>query len=131
MARSAKAAATVSDFTATLTAEQAAVVDVVRQLVMAASSGVTEQFKWNAPSFCLNGDDRVTLGIERDGSVRMVLHRGAKPKDATNFHFDDSLGLATWPAVDRGIVRFRDAREVESRRGDISSLLSRWFVASR
>lgn len=131
MARSAKAAETVNDFTATLTAEQKAVVDVLRHLVMTASAGVTEQFKWSAPSFCLNGDDRVTLGIERDGSVRMVLHRGAKPKDATGFHFDDGAGLATWPAPDRGVVRFRDAGEVERRRADTSSLLSRWFVASK
>ncbi|MDP2343779.1 MAG: DUF1801 domain-containing protein [Deltaproteobacteria bacterium] len=110
---------TVEEFLASLTREQRATIDLLRQIISGASAGVTEHLKWNAPSFCLNGDDRVTLGLERDGTVRMVLHRGAKPKDVTGFKFDDSAGLAKWPAPDRGVLQFQDARDVESRRAEV------------
>ena len=121
---------TVDEFRASLTAEQRATVDLLRHITAAASPEVTEHLKWNAPSFCLNGDDRVTLGLERDGAVRMVLHRGAKPKDVAGFKFDDAAGLAKWPAPDRGVVVFRDAGDVERRSADLADLVRRWLVAS-
>lgn len=105
-------------------------VDAIRSIVSAAHSGLQESIKWNAPSFALGGDDRITLGLERRGGVRVVLHRGAKTKDSAGFSFDDKTGLARWPAPDRGIMVFSNIAEVEQHAAALSELCSRWLAAT-
>ena len=107
-----------------------AMIDRLRALVRDAHPGLTERIKWNAPSFAIGDDDRITLGVERKGGVRMVLHRGVRPKDAAGFHFDDPDGLAAWPAIDRGIVLFGDLSDIERRREAIVDLCRRWIAAT-
>ncbi|MEQ1646743.1 MAG: DUF1801 domain-containing protein, partial [Pyrinomonadaceae bacterium] len=54
----------------------------VREIILAADDSITEQIKWKGPSFCYNGDDRVTFNV-RDNAVLLIFHRGAKVKDST------------------------------------------------
>ncbi len=96
-----------------LDAQTLQTVDAIRPIIAACYPGITEGLKWNAPSFALGGDDRITLGLERKGGVRVVVHRGAKPKVLGGFSFDDRDGLARWPAPDRGVIVFQDRVEVE------------------
>ena len=103
----------------------------LRALVLAAAPGVTEQIKWNAPSFSLGGEDRITMGIEAKGGVRAILHRGVKVKDAAGFAFDDPAGLARWPAVDRGVLIFKTEAEITDRAVELADLFTRWFAATR
>ena len=106
-------------------------VAAVRRLVLAAHEGVTEHIKWNGPSFCHGGDDRITVGLDRTGAVRVVLHRGAKVKDASNFVFEDEDGLVKWAARDRGVVMFADLADVEARGVAFSRLAHRWIEAAQ
>ncbi len=106
-------------------------VDAVRRLVLAAHDGVTEHIKWNGPSFCHGGDDRITVGLDRTGAVRVVLHRGVRVKDAADFVFEDEDGLVKWAARDRGVVLFADAAAVEARAEAFSRLAKRWIEATR
>jgi hypothetical protein len=106
-------------------------VAALRRLVLAAHEGVTEHIKWNGPSFCIDGDDRITLGLDRSGAVRVVLHRGVRVKDATDFHFEDEDGLVKWAARDRGVVMFNDRADVETRAAAFSRLANRWIEATR
>ena len=59
-------------------------VERLRALVPRAGAEVTEHIKWNGPSFCIDGDDRITMGVAPKGGVRVVLHRGVKTKDAAD-----------------------------------------------
>lgn len=68
--------------------------DRLRAMVSTAAPGLTETIKWNAPSFTAGDQDRVTLGIERKGGWRVVLHRGAAPQDANDFVFEDPAKAA-------------------------------------
>ncbi|WP_426167113.1 DUF1801 domain-containing protein [Sandarakinorhabdus sp. DWP1-3-1] len=120
----------VDAYIAGLDAPTAAVVTRLRTLAMTAAEGVTEHVKWNAPSFCVAGDDRITLGLERAGGVRMVLHRGAKVKDSAGFVFADPAGLARWPAVDRGVVTIRDAAALEAMAPALADVMARWLAAT-
>lgn len=106
-------------------------IERLRALALAAAPDVTEHIKWNAPSFCVDGDDRITLGIERKGGVRAVLHRGAKTKDATGFSFADPDQLATWPAAYRGVLTFADEAALEAREEAVAELFRRWLEATR
>lgn len=106
-------------------------VEAVRRLVLAAHEGMTEHIKWNGPSFCHGGDDRITVGVDRTGAVRVVLHRGAKVKDASTFVFEDTDGLAKWAARDRGVVMFADLAAVNAKGEAFSRLAHRWIAATR
>lgn len=109
----------------------AAMIGRLRALALAAAPGVTEHIKWNAPSFCLAGEDRITMGIELRGGVRAILHRGAKVRDVAGFDFADPAGLTHWPAPDRGVLTFKSETEIIDRAPALADLFSRWFAATR
>ncbi len=123
--------AAINEFRFRLDEQTLATVDALRAIIASADNGLTEHIKWNAPSFVLAGDDRITLGIERNGGVRVVFHRGAKTKDAANFRFADHAGLAKWPAPDRGVLAFRDSAEVEACAEPLRDICARWLAATR
>ena len=124
------AAITVESYRATLAPDILAAVDRLRALAVAAHPGLTEQIKWNAPSFALAGEDRITLGVAPRGGVRVVLHRGAKATDAADFRFDDPDRLAAWPAPDRGVLTFRDDGEIAAKSAAVQDLFARWLAAT-
>ena len=107
-----------------------AMIDALRAIVAGACPSLTERIKWNAPSFALDDDDRITLGVERKGGVRIVLHRGARLKDASAFHFEDLGRLAKWPAPDRGVIQFKDFAAIEAQRAALTDLCHRWIEAT-
>ncbi len=106
-------------------------VERLRVMVLAAGDGVTEHIKWNGPSFCLDGDDRITVGLAPKGGVRAILHRGVKPKDAAGFVFPDETGLIRWAAPDRGVVAFADEAAVAAHAGAFADICRRWLEAMR
>lgn len=124
-----KAYKSVEEFLADLPDGTLAVVQELRAMIRAAHPGLVERIKWNAPSFALDGIDLATLGLQRDGSVRLVLHRGAKVQDNGGFRCDDPAGLADWPAPDRGVVVIKDTTDLSVRAPDLSDLIRRWLAA--
>jgi hypothetical protein len=118
-------------FRAGLDDEALALVDALRAIIADAHRDLTEHIKWNAPSFAIDGDDRITLGLERKGGARVVFHRGAKPKDNAGFTFDDHAGLAKWLAPDRAVVIFTDRAVVENKRDALRDLCARWIEQTR
>lgn len=126
----AKKPPTVDAFMAELDHPMKPVLTRLREVVLGADPAITEQVKWNAPSFCWNGDDRITANIRGPGAVMLVFHRGVKVKDASGFSFDDPAGLMKWAAKDRATVTFASLDEVESRAADLSDLVRRWVHAT-
>ena len=106
-------------------------IDRLRAIVSAGAPGLTETIKWNAPSFADGDQDRVTLGIERKGGWRVVLHRGAATQDATGFVFDDPAKVAKWPSKDRGVATFADLFAVKAKAAALEDLIRRWIAANR
>lgn len=121
---------TVEEYRDALDAPTREALDVLRRIVTEAAPDLTEEIKWNAPSFAHRGRDRVTLGIEPRGGYRLVLHRGAKAEDTAGFRFDDPGKVAAWPAPDRGVVRLGDATEIEAKAAALKDLITRWIAAT-
>ena len=113
------------------TPEIRSAVERLRALALNAADGVTEHIKWNGPSFCIDGDDRITVGLAPKGGVRAILHRGVKVKDATGFVFWDDSGLIQWVAADRGVVTFADEAAIAARAEAFADICRRWFEATR
>ena len=127
----AKAAQTVAAWLADQTPDVRGAVGRLRALALGAGEGVTEHVKWNGPSFCIDGDDRITVGIAPRGGVRAILHRGVKAKDATGFSFPDDSGLIQWAAADRGVITFADEGAISAHADAFAAICRRWFEATR
>ncbi len=76
----------------------------IRESILVADERITEQIKWKAPSFCWNGDDRVTFLLQPKHGLKLIFHRGVKKQDDRGFVFDDPGGLLSWAAPDRGVL---------------------------
>jgi hypothetical protein len=120
-------ASSIEAYRAGLAPAQRETVDRLRELATASASGLDERIKWNAPSFAKDDIDRITLGTERSGDIRVVLHRGAKAKATEGFNFAAPSDLVTWAAPDRGIMRFSSVDVVAEREEEIGDLFRRWM----
>ena len=124
-------APSVEDWLAAQNADVRAAVDLLRVLVAGSAEGVTEHIKWNGPSFCIDGDDRITVGLAPRGGVRAILHRGVRVKDATGFVFPDDSGLIQWAAPDRGVVAFADEAAVAAHAEAFADICRRLLEGTR
>ena len=105
-------------------------IDALRTIVRSGLPHAVESIKWNAPSFAVDGEDRVTLGLGRKGESRLVLHRGAKQRALIDLTAVDRGAIAQWPSLDRGVIVFRDLQDVRDRQVEVGGLCSRWVEAA-
>lgn len=105
-------------------------IEAVRATILASDKRISEQVKWNAPSFGVDGDDRVTFKLHPPKSIQLVFHRGVKVKDSAGFTFDDSSGLLKWVATDRALLTLRDMQDVTANEEALSGLVRRWIEAT-
>ncbi|MFB9278102.1 DUF1801 domain-containing protein [Cohnella cellulosilytica] len=104
-------------------------IEAVRRIVLAADERLTEQIKWNAPSFCVNGEDRITMNFRGKGGLLLVFHRGAKAS-RDSFEFRDDTGLLEWAAADRAIVKLADRDDVEAKKERLAQAVAKWVTAT-
>ncbi|QDE81532.1 hypothetical protein BHS07_08085 [Myxococcus xanthus] len=105
-------------------------VETLRTSILSAHPGITERIKWNAPSFCFQGDDRVTFKLKPKDCVQLIFHRGAKVKAAQGFSFEDTSGLLQWAAPDRAVVTLRDLAEVKAKKKALCQVVVQWMEAT-
>lgn len=117
----------VDEFLEALDHPLASEIETLRRIIRSAMPGISEHIKWNAPSFCFGGDDRVTMKLRPTDAVQLILHRGAKVKDTRGFSFEDDSGLVRWLAKDRGLVTFRDTKEIRAAKRPLQTLVKRWM----
>lgn len=100
----------------------------LRSILLNVGPEVSERVKWNAPSFCWDADDRITMRLQPGDRLELIFHRGAKPKQAAHFNFVDTTGRIKWVADDRGVLEVEDP-ETES--DMLGALAKAWFVATK
>lgn len=102
----------------------------LRAAILASDLAITEHVKWNAPSFCYGGQDRVTFRLQPRGRLQLIFHRGAKVRaDTADFVFEDPSGLMTWLAPDRAVIDFPDLGVVTTHQAQVIALVDRWVLA--
>lgn len=103
----------------------------VREIILAADGRLTEQIKWNAPSFCMDGDDRITFNLHGRGQFRLIFHRGAKKKEKPERPLiDDDSGLLEWADNDRAIMTFRQGTSLERQKETLARTVAKWIEAT-
>ncbi len=106
-------------------------IGLLRAVVQGAEAKLTERVKWNAPSFCLDGDDRITFRLQPGDRVELIFHRGAKVRgDASDFEFEDPSDLVRWVSNDRGVISFESASDIKRSERKLRALVRAWLKAT-
>jgi len=94
---------------------------------------LTETIKWNAPTFCDNSKDRMTIMLHKKDRVGLILHTGAKPKEdkkAPPLYTDDT-GLLEWNSNIRATISFFDLADFLSKRDLFKKGVKRWIEETK
>jgi hypothetical protein len=102
----------------------------IRTRLHESNDAVTERIKWNAPSFGLSSEDRVTFNLRPTDKIQLVFHRGAKVKDTSSFTFTDESGMLTWLAKDRATVVIPAGTDPETYLSGLIDLINAWMTAT-
>jgi hypothetical protein len=119
----------VADFLKILQHPFKAEIEAVRKIVLGANKDLTEHIKWNAPSFAINGEDRITFNLQGKGFFRLIFHCGAKARDRKSDTrlIEDTTGLLEWASPDRAIAKFGDMEDVRRKKDALVSTINKWL----
>lgn len=130
MARAARASGNGSDgvdaYIAALEHPLRSEVIALREILLRIDPAIGEEVKWNAPSFRTSGHF-ATLQLREPDCVRLILHLGARKRDAGNLAIEDPDGLLQWLGPDRACLRFRNMQELQERRDALERLVRQWL----
>ena len=105
-------------------------VSTIRATILKACPSATEGVKWNSPSFYLRGWF-ATVNVHRNNAVLVVLHCGAKPRDASELKdlVPDDGNVLHWHSADRASITFTSETEFASRRSAFGKIVKAWAAA--
>ncbi|KON88292.1 hypothetical protein AF332_16780 [Sporosarcina globispora] len=104
-------------------------IEEVRNIILSTNDKITEHIKWNAPSFCYEGEDRITFNLHGKGFIRLVFHCGTKVKDRNTNEplVVDPSGILEWKAADRAIMKFTDQNDVKAKEEKLREVITKWL----
>jgi hypothetical protein len=103
----------------------------LRKIILASDAEITEHIKWNAPSFCVNSEDRFTFKLNATEVVDIVFHRGAKAKAMPSERLiEDPDGLLKWVTNDRAVATFSNMTDIQNKESALIAILNEWQKAS-
>lgn len=121
---------TLEDFIDNLDKDKRLQVDTLRELILKTEPRLEEHIKWNAPSYILDGEDRITFNImNKQGVVKLVLHMGATRKEdkkAVSVLKDES-GLIEWSSDIRGVISFTGIEDINSKLTLLRKIIQDWL----
>lgn len=109
--------------------ERKPLVEAILQAINEERPNLTKRIKWNAPSFCDNGKDRLTVMLHKKDSVGLILHTGAKPKEDKKAPplYEDSTGLLEWNSNIRATILFADSTDFFTKRDLFKKAIKQWL----
>ncbi|RDC62519.1 DUF1801 domain-containing protein [Adhaeribacter pallidiroseus] len=105
-------------------------IEELRQIILAAIKGLTENIKWNGPNYCFNDQDRITMRIHPSKQIQLIFHRGVKKmRQPADKLINDPSGLLLWKENDRAIATFKNRAEIEKAESNLKKIISDWIKA--
>lgn len=100
----------------------------LRQLILGADPSIAEGIKWNAPSF-RTSEYFATFHLRAKDGVQIIMHLGAKKRDTavSGIAIADPESMLEWLARDRASVKFRDLKDIDSRRAAFADVIRQWI----
>jgi hypothetical protein len=119
---------TVDGYLATLEHPHKSGIESLRKMILALKPGISEEIKWNAPSFKLE-DHFATFKLHPPRNIQLVLHTGAKAKsNAKTFVIEDPEGLLKWPARDRSLLTLESTAALRTHKAAVLKILKQWVA---
>src|ERR1044071_5592672 len=87
----------------------------VREIIKGANKNITEQIKWNAPSFSYNGKYLVTFNLRPRDRIHLVFHNPMIAKVKSKLLEGDN--------ADRRMAYFADMQEIQAKRAALAKTL--------
>lgn len=122
---------TVEEFSDSLDTGKLAQYKKIRSYILEADANLREQIKWNAPSYMINGEDRITFNLmNKQNLVKLVLHMGATRKEDKTAQpiMNETSGLIEWVSDIRGYITFNDISEVLDNEKALKKIISDWIA---
>jgi hypothetical protein len=122
---------TIDEFLADQDASKLEQIELLRSIIKKVDPDLTEHIKWNAPSYVLDGEDRVTFNLmNKEGVVKLILHKGATRQENKKGVpvLTDDKELVSWQSDIRGIMSFTDVTGIKTRQADIADIIKRWLA---
>jgi hypothetical protein len=106
------------------------IIETIRKIILATDKEISEQIKWNNPSFYYSGEmkpfdpkeykrDLIVMNLHK-GRIMLVFPSGAKVKDAS--------GLLTGDYKDgRRLVIFTDMKDVKAKEKTLQKVIKDWL----
>ena len=113
--------------------ERKPVVEALLKAITEECPTLTETIKWNAPTFCDNNKDRMTIMLHKKDKVGLILHTGARPKEdkkAPHIYTDDT-GLLDWNSNIRATIYFSNLNDFLSKRNLFMKAVKRWVEETK
>lgn len=113
--------------------ERKPLVEALLAAITEACPDLTEIIKWNAPSFCDNGKDRMTMMLHKKDLVGLILHTGARPKEDKKAPrlYDDSTGLLEWNSNIRATIIFTSVDDFLAKRELFKEAVKLWIMKTK
>lgn len=107
-------------------------IEEVRNIILSTNSRISEKIKWNAPSFCVDDEDRITFNLRGNGFFGLVFHCGAEVKEniGNGRLFVDTTGTLEWITNDRAIMKFTDKEDVKAKEEKLREVITKWIDAT-
>lgn len=107
-------------------------IEQLRNYILAANSNLVENLKWNAPNYCFNNQDRITMKIHPPKNIQIIFHRGAKkqeqPKDKL---INDNSIFLIWKENDRATVTFKNITDIKNAETNLKRIVNKWIEATK
>lgn len=108
-------------------------IEELREYILASNKDLTENIKWNAPNYCYENEDRLTMRIHPiTTKVQLIFHRGAKkqeqPKDKL---IENKSKMLVWKENDRGIITFKSIQEIKNGKEQLQIIINEWITAAK
>ncbi len=119
----------VAEFIGKLEKPVAEAVDLIRQIFLSID-GISEQIKWNSPSFYYNGEMKPFDPKEYKRDIAVTnLHRGRLMLVfPTGARISDSTGLLEGTYTDgRRMVNFKDVEDVKAKEDSLRNVIIDWL----
>lgn len=123
---------TVDEFMSGLDVDRRSQVQKLREYILETEPLLTEHIKWNAPSYVLNGEDRITFNtMNKEQAVKLVFHMGATRKeDKKGEPILNNTNMIEWASDIRGYVTFKDLEYITSSEKVVKQIVHDWLALS-
>lgn len=111
--------AKVADFMSTLEHPLKAEMEAVRQIIMKAGPGITEDIKWGGPSFYYK-EDMATFNPRIKNYVAVIFHKGSLIPEAARLFEEATKGKV--------YAKFYNMEEVKAKKKALEHMVQSWVA---